>query len=135
MAFHCRQGQVQIPLAQHNLQESMKLGLSLQSLLLPLPNPTLGGHQQLSATSQDLRQHCSSCPELKDTKPKIKTRKKFQEKSTITTKACAQDEQGGGTEKMPAKATPSLLVLAFLAWLVCRSLSKLHLQVYGKESN
>lgn len=87
----------------------MKPGLSLQFLILPLPNPTLDGHQQLSATSQDLRQHCSSCLELKDTKPKIKTRKKFQEKSTITTKACAQDEKGGGTEKMPANATPSLL--------------------------
>lgn len=63
-------------LAYRRVPKTRPLISAISALATPQFQPQR--YQQFSGTSQDLRQHCSYCLELKDTKPKKKTRKKSQ---------------------------------------------------------
>lgn len=66
-----------------------------------------------AATSQDLRQHCFSRLELKEKKkPETKSRKKFQEKSTITRNSTCSGWKGRGNGDTPVTAKPSCASLS-----------------------
>lgn len=113
MAFHRLQGQVPIPHAKHDLEESIKPVSTISGLATP---------QFLArdmATHWDPRQCYSYCPDLNDTKPKTKTRK------TITKKACAWGEKGGEEKRLQEGPTqwhsPFLSHAGSWGWCLCPS--------------
>ena len=98
MAFHCLQGQVQIPHALHDLGESMKLGLCLCNFRpchSPIP-PLMDISNSLEPTKISDNAAPSFCPELRDTKPKMKTKQTFPGQTNHHNKSkCSEGKRNG----------------------------------------